>query len=38
MTAADWWTVSYTVALIALAVMAAGIARSARWRRARSAC
>lgn len=26
MTAADWWTVSYTVALIALAVMAAGVA------------
>jgi signal transduction histidine kinase len=25
MTAADWWTVSYTVALIALCVMAAGI-------------
>lgn len=26
MTAADWWTVSYTVALIALAIMAAGVA------------
>ena len=25
MTAADWWTVSYTVALIALAAMAAGV-------------
>ena len=25
MTTADWWTVSYTVALIALAAMATGV-------------